>query len=148
MTFIHKHEIPKDRVKDITFGKIVVEIHPQKAEPEHRRLTIVVTDIDYPWEVATPTLDLITAKLFFNFVVSTPHQLLGSIFSIWHLTGAGCLAMNSASQKGGVERHSLLLSRYIVKQSQFTPHRCWPYQRSHATQTSKSTDMHFQWLKS
>jgi hypothetical protein len=36
-------------------------------------------------------------------------------FSIWHLTATGCLAMNSASQKGGVECDFLLLSRYIVK---------------------------------
>jgi hypothetical protein len=31
MTFIHKAEISKDKVKDKTFGKIVAEVHPQKA---------------------------------------------------------------------------------------------------------------------
>jgi len=36
--------------------------------------------------------------------------------------GAGCLAMHSALQKGGVQRDFLLLSRYIVKKSQFIPY--------------------------
>jgi hypothetical protein len=34
--------------------------------------------IDYPWEVATPTSDLTTAKLLFNSVISTP----GAVFVV------------------------------------------------------------------
>ena len=33
---------------------------------------MVSTYIDYPWDVATPTSDLTTAKLLFNSVISTP----------------------------------------------------------------------------
>eukprot|EP00804_Cyclotella_cryptica_P003021 CCRYP_006028-RA/>CCRYP_006028-RA protein AED:0.37 eAED:0.37 QI:0/-1/0/1/-1/1/1/0/464 len=72
MFFIHKHEIPADRLKDITFSKIVTDFHPQKAEPNRTRLTVVGTYINYPWDVATPTSDLTTTKLLFNSVISTP----------------------------------------------------------------------------
>ena len=71
MFFIHKSEIPDDRRKDITYGRIVVVVRPQKKEQERTRLTVGGNLIDYPWEVATPTADLTTAKLLFNSVIST-----------------------------------------------------------------------------
>ena len=48
MFFIHKHEIPPDRHKDITFGKIVTDYRPHKVEPNCTCLTVVGTYIDYP----------------------------------------------------------------------------------------------------
>ena len=72
MFFIHKHEIPPSRQKDITYGRIVVNYRPQKTEKERTRLTVGGNLIDYPWEVTTPTADLTTAKLLFNSVISTP----------------------------------------------------------------------------
>eukprot|EP00970_Alexandrium_tamarense_P007123 scaffold1237_cov194-Alexandrium_tamarense.AAC.1 len=78
MFYIHKSEIPEDRRKDITYGKIVVVVRPQKKEQERTRLTVGGNLIDYPWEVATPTADLTTAKLLFNSVISTP----GAIFVV------------------------------------------------------------------
>ncbi|KAL7480354.1 hypothetical protein ACHAW6_006049 [Cyclotella cf. meneghiniana] len=75
MFFIHKSKIPKDRRKDITYGQIVVVIRPQKKEQEHTRLIVDGNLIDYPWEVATPTADLTTAKLLFNSVISTPGEV-------------------------------------------------------------------------
>eukprot|EP00804_Cyclotella_cryptica_P012573 CCRYP_014710-RA/>CCRYP_014710-RA protein AED:0.34 eAED:0.26 QI:0/0/0/1/0/0/2/0/588 len=73
MTFIHQKDIPHNRLKDVTFGKIVTDFRPQKTEPNRTRLTVVGTYIDYPWDVATPTSDLTTAKLLFNSVISTPN---------------------------------------------------------------------------
>ena len=78
MFFIHKDEIPQDRRKDITYGRIVVTLRPQKKEPARTRLTVGGNLIDYPWDVATPTSDLTTAKLLFNSVVSTP----GAVFVV------------------------------------------------------------------
>eukprot|EP00956_Cyclotella_meneghiniana_P020333 scaffold35676_cov69-Cyclotella_meneghiniana.AAC.2 len=78
MFFIHKSEIPEDRRKDITYGRIVVVIRPQKKEQECTRLTVGGNLIDYPWEVATPTADLTIAKLLFNSVISTP----GAVFVV------------------------------------------------------------------
>ena len=43
-------------------------------------------------------------------------SLFGDVHGCHH-----CLTMNSALQKGGVEHGFLLLSRYIVNKSQFTP---------------------------
>ena len=78
MFFIHKSEVPEDRNKDITYGCIVVVVRPQKKEQECTRLTMGGNLIDYPWEVATPTSDLTTAKLLFNSVLSTP----GTVFVV------------------------------------------------------------------
>ena len=72
MKFIYKHEIPKDRLRDVTYGRIVCTYRPQKSEPNRSRLTAGGNLVNYPWEVATPTGDLITAKLLFNSVISTP----------------------------------------------------------------------------
>ena len=69
MFFIHKHEIPPELFKDVTYGWIVVSYQPQKTEKERTRLTIGGNLIDYPWEVTTPTVDLTTAKLLFNSVI-------------------------------------------------------------------------------
>jgi hypothetical protein len=53
-------------------------LRPQKKEPARTRLTVGGNLIDYPWDVATPTSDLTTAKLLFNSVVSTP----GAVFVV------------------------------------------------------------------
>jgi hypothetical protein len=76
MFFIHKHEIPPKCLKDVTFGKIVTDYRPQKSEPNRSCLTVLGTYVDYPWDIATPTSDLFTTKLLFNWVLSTP----GAIF--------------------------------------------------------------------
>ena len=78
MFFIHKSDIPEDRRKDITYGRIVVVLRPQKKEQARTRLTVGGNLIDYQWEVATPTSDLTTAKLLFNSVISTP----GAVFVV------------------------------------------------------------------
>ncbi len=64
--------------KNITFGKIVVVERPLKQEKERTQLTVVGMHIDYPWNKATPTFDLTTAKPLFNSVISTPHATFHS----------------------------------------------------------------------
>ena len=56
----------------IMYGCIVIDYHPQKLEPNWTWLTIGEDHIDYPWEVATPTANLMMAKLLFNSSISTP----------------------------------------------------------------------------
>jgi hypothetical protein len=70
--YIHKHDIPKDHLKQVAYSKIVVVERPQKKERERTCLTVVGTYIDYPWDKAVPTSNLTTAKLLFNSVISTP----------------------------------------------------------------------------
>ena len=70
--FIQKSEIPKDRLRDITYGRIVVSYRPQKTEKHRSRLTVGGDRINYPFDVSTPTSDLTTIKLLWNSVLSTP----------------------------------------------------------------------------
>ena len=66
--------IPKDKVPagiTVTYGRIVAEIRPQKAETHRTRLTVGGNLINSPGDVTTPTADLVTAKLIFNSVLST-----------------------------------------------------------------------------
>ena len=69
--FIHKHEVPRDRRKDVTYGQFVCTVRPEKAESNRTRFTVGGDRINYPGEVATPTADMLVAKLLFNSVIST-----------------------------------------------------------------------------
>eukprot|EP00978_Attheya_sp_CCMP212_P037217 scaffold173970_cov26-Attheya_sp.AAC.1 len=70
--FVINHaEIPQDRRKQVTYGRIVVDHRPQKTEPNRTRLTVGGNLIDYPGDVSTATADTTTAKILFNSVVST-----------------------------------------------------------------------------
>jgi hypothetical protein len=68
--FIRKSDIPQDRRKDVTYGRFVCNIRPEKAEPNRTRFTVGGDRINYPGEVATPTAEMLTAKLLFNSVIS------------------------------------------------------------------------------
>ncbi len=69
--FIHQHEVPKDRMKDVTYGQFVCAVQPEKAEPNRTRFTVGGDRINYPGEVATPTAEMLVAKMLFNSVIST-----------------------------------------------------------------------------
>ena len=70
--FIRENEIPKERRKDVTYGSFVCTVRPEKAEPNRTRFTVGGNKINYPGEVATPTAEMLAAKILFNSVVSTP----------------------------------------------------------------------------
>ena len=70
--FIHRHQIPPDRWKDVTYAKFVCELKPNKAEVHRTRLTVGGDKIHYPGDVGTPTADLSLVKLHLNSVISTP----------------------------------------------------------------------------
>jgi len=69
--FIHKRDVPQDRRKDVTYGQFVCTVRPEKAETNRTRFTVGGDRINYPGEVATPTADMLVAKMLFNSVVST-----------------------------------------------------------------------------
>eukprot|EP00804_Cyclotella_cryptica_P015724 CCRYP_013374-RB/>CCRYP_013374-RB protein AED:0.33 eAED:0.33 QI:0/-1/0/1/-1/0/1/0/131 len=58
--------------KDITYGQFVCTVRPEKQEQNRTRFTVGGDSINYPGEVATPTTKMITAKILFNSVISTP----------------------------------------------------------------------------
>ena len=69
--FIARSEIPKERWKDVTYGRIVVDYRPQKADPYRTRLTVGGDRINYPFDVSTPTADLTTIKMLWNSTISS-----------------------------------------------------------------------------
>ena len=71
MFFINKDQVPSDRWKDVTYGRIVCDFRPHKSEPNRTRLTVGGDRINYPEDCGTPTADLTLVKLIMNSVIST-----------------------------------------------------------------------------
>ena len=69
--FIHKHEIPADRFKDVTYIKFVCTIRTEKKDPYRTRATMGGNLINYPEDVGTPTANMLLVKIFLNSVIST-----------------------------------------------------------------------------
>ncbi len=69
--FISKADVPKDRRKDITYGSFVCTVRPEKKEPNRTRFVAGGNLTNYPYEVATPTADMLVAKILLNSVIST-----------------------------------------------------------------------------
>jgi len=70
--FIHKHEVPLDRRKDVTYDRICCSVRPEKDKPNRTRLTMGGNLIDSHIDNGTPTAALLTVKLLFNSIISTP----------------------------------------------------------------------------
>jgi hypothetical protein len=68
--FIHQHEVPKEQMKDVTYGQFVCMVQPKKIEPNCTRFTVGGDRINYPDEVATLTADMLVAKMLFNSIIS------------------------------------------------------------------------------
>ena len=68
--FIPVSAIPKGR--RATYLRIVCAHQPEKTVPHHVRWTVGGDRVEYTGNVSTKTADLITAKLLFNSVISTP----------------------------------------------------------------------------
>lgn len=71
MRAILESEVPKDRKKDVTYGSFLCTVRPEKDEPNRTRFTVGGDRINYPGEVATPTAEMLVAKILFNSVIST-----------------------------------------------------------------------------
>jgi hypothetical protein len=69
--FVHKHEIPQDRLKDVTYIKFVSLIQTEKEDPHQIQATLGGNLIHYPEDVGTPTADLLLIKIFLNSIIST-----------------------------------------------------------------------------
>ena len=74
--FIDKGKVPPDRWWDITQGKIVCTLQPQKVDVNRTRLTMGGDRINMYMDCGTPTANLLTVKLLFNSIVSTPGEIV------------------------------------------------------------------------
>ena len=77
--FIDKGEVPPDRWRDVTYGRIVVSYRPEKYDPYRVRLTVGGDRLTCLWYCSTPTVDMLTVKLLLNSIVSTPNEKFMSI---------------------------------------------------------------------
>ena len=68
---IQMKDVPKERMKDVTYGQFFCMVWPEKAEQHRAHFVIAGGKINYPGEVATPTAEMLVAKVLFNSVVST-----------------------------------------------------------------------------
>jgi hypothetical protein len=69
--FIHKNQVPRDRMKDVTYGSFSCDCKPNKTENVRTRLTAGGDRINYPEDVGTPTADMLVFKCLINSVIST-----------------------------------------------------------------------------
>ena len=71
IVFTAYNEIPPQRRKDVTYGRIVANYRPEKEDPYRIRLTVGGNRITYPGDCGTPTADMLTTKILLNSVIST-----------------------------------------------------------------------------
>ena len=68
--FIKKSEIPPDRLKDVTYLKFVCMVRTEKDEPNRTRATFGGNLMHYPYDVGTPTANLLLIQIFLNSVIT------------------------------------------------------------------------------
>jgi hypothetical protein len=77
--FMSKHNIPKERQGDVTYGRIVCVYREGKKGKYRTRITLGGNLINYPGDCGTPTANLLTVKVLFNSIISTPNARFMSI---------------------------------------------------------------------
>jgi hypothetical protein len=60
-----------DHMKDVPYGQFACLVGPKKAESNQMRLKVGGDRINYPGKVATPTAEMLVAKMLFNGLIST-----------------------------------------------------------------------------
>jgi hypothetical protein len=73
IALMSKDMIPHNRCKDITYGQIICNYRSEKKDPYRTHITMGGNLINYLDDCGTPTADLLTVKLMFNSVISTPN---------------------------------------------------------------------------
>jgi hypothetical protein len=61
--FIRKSEVQVDRFKDVTYIRMVCQVHTEKKEPNQSRTTVGANLINCDEDVRTPTADLLLIKI-------------------------------------------------------------------------------------
>jgi hypothetical protein len=70
MTYEMIQNIPKDRT--VTYGRILINYKPQKYDPNHVCIMVGGNLIKHPFELTTRNDDIISSKIIWNSVLSTP----------------------------------------------------------------------------
>ena len=67
--FVHHHQVPQLKIKDITCDRIVCTIRQMKKNKCRTRIAVGSNNINHDSDVGTPTGHLETTKLLFNSVL-------------------------------------------------------------------------------
>ena len=70
--FIPKSDIPRERLQEVTYRRIVVVYKPNKLEKNRSQLTVGGDRIKCEYDISTPLCNLTTIKIYWNSVLSTP----------------------------------------------------------------------------
>jgi hypothetical protein len=71
--FIHKDQVPAERMKNVMYGSSRCNYKPNKEEKECTRLTAGGDRINYPDNCGTQTADMTLFKILINSILSTPN---------------------------------------------------------------------------
>jgi hypothetical protein len=71
IVFIRHDDVPIDQRKDVMYGRMCVNYHPEKADPNRTCLTVGGICITYPGDCGTPTVDMVMVKIHLNSIIST-----------------------------------------------------------------------------
>eukprot|EP00804_Cyclotella_cryptica_P005330 CCRYP_020410-RA/>CCRYP_020410-RA protein AED:0.19 eAED:0.19 QI:0/-1/0/1/-1/1/1/0/760 len=71
IVFIAKDDVPPDRRRDVTYGRICANFRPEKDDPHRVRLTVGGNRIHFPGDCGTPTADMLTTQILLNSIIST-----------------------------------------------------------------------------
>ncbi len=69
--FIPKDKVPKDRMKDVTYGSFSCNLKPNKAGTHQTRLATGGYRINYHKDIGTPTADMTLVKTLLNSIISS-----------------------------------------------------------------------------
>ena len=72
MIFIAKYQVSKERLKEVMYGRIVVDYWPQKADSHWKRLMVGGNLIKYTGDLSKPAADITTSNIIINITISTP----------------------------------------------------------------------------
>ena len=71
MKFVIKKDVPRDRTRDVTYASFLCKVRNKKEERNQTQLVVGGDRTNYTGKVATPTAEILVAKLLFNSVIST-----------------------------------------------------------------------------
>ncbi len=71
IVFIRPDDVPIDRIKDVMYGCVCVNYHPDKEDPNQTCLIVGGNRVNYPGNCGTLTVNMVTVKLHLNSVIST-----------------------------------------------------------------------------
>ncbi len=90
--FIFQHKVPTETMKGITYRQFFCTVRPKKVKSNQMQFTVGEDRINYPGKVATPTTEMLVAKMVFNSMIFTKgaHLMTMDINNFYLMTPLHC----------------------------------------------------------